>query len=137
MTSVHRAPRPFRPAALTAAGLAVCALLATTTVALPAGAVTGVLDPLTGVRVVSTGAVVAIKVANTPQARPQSGLRSADQIWVEEQEGGWTRFIAIYGSAYPGKVGPCRAIAYAIASCLACCQAFFWRCCWLRRRVTP
>ena len=108
MTSVRLVPRPFRPAALTAAGLAVCALLATTTVAVPAGAVTGVLDPLTGVRVVSTGAVVAIKVANTPQARPQSGLRSADQIWVEEQEGGWTRFIAIYGSAYPGKVGPVR-----------------------------
>ena len=90
--------------ALTACALGAGALSATA----PAGAATLVYDPLTGTKVASVGPVVAIKVANTPQARPQSGLRAADQIWVEEQEGGWTRFIAIYASSYPIKVGPVR-----------------------------
>jgi hypothetical protein len=108
MTTTRRSALPRRllatSAAIAAGALAVGAL----STASPAGAVTTVLDPLTGLRVASTGPVVAIKVANTPQARPQSGLRSADQVWVEEQEGGWTRFIAVYGSSYPTRVGPVR-----------------------------
>lgn len=95
-----------------AAGAAVVALVGTGIGAAastaPAGAATTVRDPLTGLQVARTNSLVAVKVANTPQARPQSGLRSADQIWVEEQEGGWTRFIALYGSSYPTKVGPVR-----------------------------
>jgi len=90
--------------AVAACALAAGALGATA----PAGAAALVYDPLTGTKVAAVGPVVAIKVANTPQARPQSGLRSADQIWVEEQEGGWTRLIAVYGSGYPTKVGPVR-----------------------------
>ncbi len=109
MTTIRRRSTLPRRLVAGAAAIAACALgagaLGSTA---PAGATTTVLDPLTGLRVASTGAVVAIKVANTPQARPQSGLRSADQVWVEEQEGGWTRFIAIYGSSYPTAVGPVR-----------------------------
>lgn len=74
----------------------------------PVGAAVTVRNPLTGLYVAKTNTLVAVKVANTPPARPQSGLRSADQIWVEEQEGGWTRFIALYGAGYPAKVGPVR-----------------------------
>ena len=108
MPNTRTSPLPRRLLA-GAAAIAACALGAGALGATaPAGATTTVLDPLTGLRVASTGPVVAIKVANTPQARPQSGLRSADQVWVEEQEGGWTRFIAIYGSGYPAKVGPVR-----------------------------
>ncbi len=99
-----------RRGALVAVALSACVAAAAATTAAPAQAGPGVRDPLTGVRVASTGPVIAIKVANTPQARPQSGLRSADQVWVEEQEGGWTRFIALYGSAYPTKVGPVRSV---------------------------
>ncbi|MDA8434659.1 MAG: DUF3048 domain-containing protein [Actinomycetales bacterium] len=107
-TTDRRSPLPRRLTA-GAAVLAACALSAGALgTAAPAGATTTVLNPLTGLRVASTGPVVAIKVANTPQARPQSGLRSADQVWVEEQEGGWTRFIAVYGSTYPTRVGPVR-----------------------------
>jgi len=52
--------------------------------------------------------VVAVKVANTVEARPQSGLTSADQVWVEEIEGGHIRFIAVYSSTFPTKIGPVR-----------------------------
>ena len=108
MSTVHRSPLTRRllagAAALAAAALGAGTLTATA----PASATTTVLDPLTGVRVRALQSLVAIKVANTPGAAPQSGLRSADQVWVEEQEGGWTRFIALYGAGYPAKVGPVR-----------------------------
>jgi hypothetical protein len=52
--------------------------------------------------------VVTVKVANTKEARPQSGLQQADQVWVQEIEGGHLRLIAVYSSAYPKKIGPVR-----------------------------
>ena len=109
MTSPRRQSRLPRRLVAGAVALTACALGAgALTATAPAGAAALVYDPLTGTKVKTVGPVVAVKVANTPQARPQSGLRAADQIWVEEQEGGWTRFIAIYGSSYPNKVGPVR-----------------------------
>jgi len=109
MTSPRRPSRLPRRLVAGAVALTACALGAgALTATAPAGAAALVYDPLTGLKVKSVGPVVAIKVQNTKEARPQSGLPQADQIWVAEQEGGHTRFIAIYGSTYPKKVGPVR-----------------------------
>lgn len=68
---------------------------------------TGPVDPLTGVAG-PTGPTVTVKVANTKEARPQSGLPQAGQVWTEEIEGGHLRFIAVYAGSYPAKIGPVR-----------------------------
>lgn len=65
------------------------------------------LNPLTGLTS-PAGPVLAVKVANTVEARTQSGLTGADQVWVTEIEGGHLRFVAVYSSTYPTKIGPVR-----------------------------
>ena len=47
-------------------------------------------------------------MTNAAKSRPQSGLPQADQVWVQEVEAGRTRFIGMFGSQYPVKVGPIR-----------------------------
>lgn len=64
-------------------------------------------NPLNGLPT-PVGPALAVKVANTPDARPPSGLPAAGQVWVEEIEGGWTRLIPIYSGTYPDKIGPVR-----------------------------
>lgn len=51
---------------------------------------------------------IAIIVENAPAARPQSGLNQADIVYEIMTEGGITRFLAIYYSQSPQKVGPVR-----------------------------
>ncbi|HJU57781.1 MAG TPA: DUF3048 domain-containing protein [Actinomycetota bacterium] len=68
--------------------------------------------PLTG-EVVPSGRVptrpaLAVKVENHPEARPQSGLNSADIVYEEPVEGGITRFIAVYHCGNEARVGPVR-----------------------------
>jgi DUF3048 family protein len=53
-------------------------------------------------------AALAIKIENSVQARPQSGLGDADVVYEELAEGGITRFIALYQSKTCGNVGPVR-----------------------------
>ena len=53
---------------------------------------------------------VAIKVENSREARPQTGLESADVVWEELVEGGITRYIAVYHSQVPEAVGPIRSV---------------------------
>ncbi|HEY5184723.1 MAG TPA: DUF3048 domain-containing protein [Actinomycetes bacterium] len=76
------------------------------TVAPPVATTKGI-DPLTGTAG-EIGPAVAVKVANTKEAWPQSGVSAADQVWVEEIEGGHLRLVAIYASSYPAKIGPVR-----------------------------
>lgn len=68
--------------------------------------------PLTGLEAVSAEAisrrVVSIKVENSREARPQSGLQSADVVYETVTEGGVTRFNALFHSAEPAVVGPVR-----------------------------
>jgi len=52
--------------------------------------------------------VLAVKIENTRPALPQSGVRAADIVYVEQVEGGETRLMAIYSSALPRTVGPVR-----------------------------
>jgi hypothetical protein len=41
-------------------------------------------------------------------ARPQTGLQSADIVYVEPVEGGLTRFMAVFSSHFPPVIGPVR-----------------------------
>lgn len=51
---------------------------------------------------------LAIKIDNVAAARPQTGLGSADIVYVEPVEGGLTRLVALYADEVPGTVGPVR-----------------------------
>ncbi|MGZ4756958.1 MAG: DUF3048 domain-containing protein, partial [Acidimicrobiia bacterium] len=52
----------------------------------------------------------SVKIENTPEARPQSGLEAADIVWNEVVEGQITRFLAMYQSRSTGVVGPIRSV---------------------------
>jgi hypothetical protein len=68
-------------------------------------------SPFTGLPVdpeVLTRPLLAVKVENSENARPQSGLEAADIVFEELVEGGITRFMALYHSALPAEVGPVR-----------------------------
>ena len=71
-------------------------------------------SPLTGVEVAdgdaTKKAVTAIMIENSPDARPQSGLKDAGQVYEAVAEGGITRFIALYQESRPGLVGPVRSV---------------------------
>ena len=67
---------------------------------------------LTGVRATElvNRPALAIKVENSREARPQTGLEYADVVWEEVVEGGITRYIAVYHSQVPETVGPIRSV---------------------------
>ncbi|WP_436498255.1 DUF3048 domain-containing protein [Actinokineospora sp. HUAS TT18] len=52
--------------------------------------------------------VLAVKIDNVGQARPQTGLCDADIVYVEPVEGGLTRLLALYLDEWPETVGPVR-----------------------------
>ena len=66
------------------------------------------LDPFTGEPVSSLKPVLALKIDNIVYARPQTGLQSADLVYVIPVEGGLTRFLAVFSSHIPKVVGPVR-----------------------------
>jgi hypothetical protein len=56
----------------------------------------------------SPGHVLAVKIDNAPDARPHTGLRQADVVYVEQVEGGLSRLMAVYATTLPKAVGPVR-----------------------------
>ena len=73
--------------------------------------ITGNLNILSGLAIsdeVSASRPMAIMVENTPDARPQSGLISADVVFEVVDEYGITRFVAVYSSYDSDLVGPVR-----------------------------
>jgi hypothetical protein len=71
-----------------------------------------VLWPLTGTE---SGAVperpaLAVKIENSVDARPQTGLSATDMVWEEVVEGGITRFVAVFHSTLPPEIGPVRSV---------------------------
>lgn len=52
--------------------------------------------------------VVAAMIENSPAARPQVGLTSADLVYEAVTEGGITRFMALFQQSLPDKAGPIR-----------------------------
>jgi hypothetical protein len=89
--SARPAPEPTRQAAGTAS-------------ARPAR----LLSPFTGEPVSRLGPVIAVKVDNIVNARPQAGLQDADLVYVLPVEGGLSRFLAVYSSRLPPVIGPVR-----------------------------
>ncbi|MCL5003730.1 MAG: DUF3048 domain-containing protein [Patescibacteria group bacterium] len=72
-------------------------------------------DPLNGVLYTPAEAAaflarrpMAVMINNHPLARPQSNLSQADLVYEAVAEGGITRFLAVYLSNEPDKVGPVR-----------------------------
>ena len=65
-------------------------------------------SPFTGERVRSLRPVLAVKIDNIVDARPQTGLQSADLVYVIPVEGGLTRFMAVFSSRLPNAIGPVR-----------------------------
>jgi hypothetical protein len=52
--------------------------------------------------------VLAVKIDNSPAARPHTGLNAADVVYVEQVEGGLSRLMAVYATKLPKAVGPVR-----------------------------
>lgn len=52
--------------------------------------------------------IIIVKIDDTNQARPQTGIENADVVYIEQVEGGATRIAALYSSKYPEIVGPVR-----------------------------
>lgn len=73
----------------------------------PAPTPTFTFNSLSG-RVGEDNRVLAVKIDDTEQARPQIGLTEADVVYVEQVEGGVTRLAAIYSSRIPAQIGPIR-----------------------------
>jgi Protein of unknown function (DUF3048) N-terminal domain/Protein of unknown function (DUF3048) C-terminal domain len=96
-------PAPARPAAVTLAPPPSPTPRPTPTP--PKGPL---LDPFTGEPVKALKPVLAVKIDNIVNARPQTGLQSADLMYVIPVEGGLTRFMAVYSSHVPPVIGPVR-----------------------------
>lgn len=54
--------------------------------------------------------ITAVMVENSPESRPQSGLKDAGVVFEAVAEGGITRFVALYQEAQPDLIGPVRSI---------------------------
>jgi hypothetical protein len=55
---------------------------------------------------------IALKIENSPEARPQSGLEEADLVYEEVVEGGITRFMAIFHCGTTDQGGPVRSARF-------------------------
>jgi len=70
------------------------------------------VNPLTGLKVDDEALLdripLAIKVSNSPEARPQSGLSMADIVFEHFAVWGYTRFTGVFYSQDPGIVGSVR-----------------------------
>jgi Protein of unknown function (DUF3048) N-terminal domain/Protein of unknown function (DUF3048) C-terminal domain len=66
------------------------------------------LSPFTGEPARALGRVVVVKIDNIVQARPPTGLTSADIVYLLPVEGGLSRIFAVYSSRFPKIIGPVR-----------------------------
>lgn len=71
-------------------------------------------SPLTGLEVATEAATkqaaTGIMIENSPDARPQSGLKAAGVVYEAIAEGGITRFLALYQQEKPQLIGPVRSV---------------------------
>ena len=67
--------------------------------------------PLTGIEgEIAQRPALSVKIENSSQARPQTGIELADVVWEQLIEGGETRFNAVFHSQIPAEVGPIRSV---------------------------
>ncbi len=79
----------------------------------PAPAPTIVASRLMGVPVppdLDKTPTTGVMIENSPDARPQSGLRDAGVVFEAIAEGGITRFLAIFQETKPAYIGPVRSV---------------------------
>lgn len=70
--------------------------------------------------------VVSAKIENSPSARPQSGIQSADVVYESITEGGITRFNCLFHSKDPGDlIGPVRSARLSDVSIVPQYKALF------------
>lgn len=71
-------------------------------------------SPLTGDKVANEEAtkqaVTAIMIENSPDARPQSGLKQSGVVYEAIAEGGITRFLTLHQQDKPQLIGPVRSL---------------------------
>jgi hypothetical protein len=71
-------------------------------------------SPLTGAEVANQAAttqpVTAIMIENSPDARPQSGIKDAGVVYEAIAEGGITRFLTLHQEDKPQLIGPVRSL---------------------------
>jgi hypothetical protein len=67
------------------------------------------VNPFTGIGPVPKGPVIAVKIEDTIDARPQVGLEKADIVYIEQVEGGLTRMAAVFATNKP-VVEPVRSV---------------------------
>jgi hypothetical protein len=84
-------------------------------------------SPLTGVKVADEAAtkqaVTAIMIENSPDARPQSGIKAAGVVYEAIAEGGITRFLTLHQEDKPQLIGPVRSVRMYYVDWLAPYQA--------------
>ncbi|MBC7764527.1 DUF3048 domain-containing protein [Microbacteriaceae bacterium] len=84
-------------------------------------------SPLTGVKVANQEAtkqaLTAIMIENSPDARPQSGVKDAGVIYEAVAEGGITRFLTLHQEDKPQLIGPVRSVRMYYVDWLAPYQA--------------
>ena len=81
---------------------------------------------LTGVEVEESDTkrpVTAVMIENSPEARPQSGLKEAGVVFESVAEGGITRFLVVYQEGKPAVIGPVRSVRPQFASWAAAFDA--------------
>lgn len=74
---------------------------------------TTVASRLTGIQVapeLDKLPVTGVMIENSPDARPQSGLKDAGVVFEAIAEGGITRFLALFQESKPDYVGPVRSV---------------------------
>jgi len=71
-------------------------------------------SPLTGEVIADEAAATkpttAIMIENSPDARPQSGLKDAEIVYEAVAEGGITRFLTVFQQHQPETIGPVRSL---------------------------
>jgi hypothetical protein len=71
-------------------------------------------SPLTGEQVADEAAtkeaVTGVMIENSPDARPQSGLKNSGVVFEAIAEGGITRFLVLYQQEKPQLIGPVRSV---------------------------
>jgi hypothetical protein len=83
-----------------ASSSAVTSTTASTSSTPSATATPASVNPFTG-GAPSSLAVVAVKIDDTENGRPQVNIEKADMVYVEQVEGGLTRLLAIYNTTLP------------------------------------
>jgi Protein of unknown function (DUF3048) N-terminal domain/Protein of unknown function (DUF3048) C-terminal domain len=54
------------------------------------------------------GPVLVVKMDNTPESNPHAGIKFADVVYIEQVEGGLSRYAVVFSSQIPKAVGPVR-----------------------------